>query len=201
MRRRIHLPSPAIVVACLALAVSLSGVSYAAAVLPRASVGTAQLKANAVTSLKVRDGSIRPVDVRAGALPAGPPGAQGAKGDTGPKGDKGDKGERGPKGEIGPRGPAGPQGAAGPAGAAGPPGVSGRRARTATFDVPANGTRTGGVQCPAGQRALGGGVMTSNASHTSVRQSGPAGAVNGWLATVGSTVAVTAHVWVICADV
>jgi hypothetical protein len=201
MRRRIHLPSPALVVACVALAVSLSGVSYAAAVLPRASVGTAQLKANAVTSQKVRDGSIGPADVRAGALPAGPSGPQGEKGDPGAKGDKGDRGERGPKGETGSRGPVGPQGPAGQPGAAGPPGVSGRQLRTATFDVPANSTRSGDVQCPAGKRALGGGVSTSNASHTSVRQSGPAGGVTGWLATVGSNVAVTAHVWVICADV
>jgi len=36
------------VVACLALTVALGGVSYAAAVLPKNSVGTAQLKKNAV---------------------------------------------------------------------------------------------------------------------------------------------------------
>ena len=46
-------PSPAMVVACLALAVGLSGVGYAAITIPRNSVGTAQLKANAVTSPKV----------------------------------------------------------------------------------------------------------------------------------------------------
>jgi hypothetical protein len=46
-------PSPAMVVACLALAVALSGAGYAAIKIPRNSVGTAQLKANAVTSPKV----------------------------------------------------------------------------------------------------------------------------------------------------
>ena len=46
-------PSPAMVVACLALAIALSGVGYAAVTIPRNSVGTAQLKANAVTSPKV----------------------------------------------------------------------------------------------------------------------------------------------------
>ena len=46
-------PSPAMVVACLALAIALSGVGYAAITIPRNSVGTNQLKANAVTSPKV----------------------------------------------------------------------------------------------------------------------------------------------------
>jgi hypothetical protein len=46
-------PSPAMVVACLALAIALSGVGYAAITIPRNSVGTAQLKSNAVTSPKV----------------------------------------------------------------------------------------------------------------------------------------------------
>jgi hypothetical protein len=43
-------PSPAMVVACIALAISLGGTSYAAMTLPRNSVGTSQLKRNAVTS-------------------------------------------------------------------------------------------------------------------------------------------------------
>ena len=46
-------PSPAMVVACLALAIALSGVGYAAITIPKNSVGTNQLKANAVTSPKV----------------------------------------------------------------------------------------------------------------------------------------------------
>jgi hypothetical protein len=45
-------PSAALVVACLALAVALSGVSYAATTLPRNSVGPKQLKANAVSGPK-----------------------------------------------------------------------------------------------------------------------------------------------------
>jgi hypothetical protein len=42
-------PSPALVVACLALAVALGGTSYAAVILPKNSVGTAQLKRGAVS--------------------------------------------------------------------------------------------------------------------------------------------------------
>jgi hypothetical protein len=50
MRKRIlrRLPSPAMVVACLALTVALGGTSYAAIKLPRNSVGNAQMRNNAV---------------------------------------------------------------------------------------------------------------------------------------------------------
>ncbi len=63
-------PSAALVVACLALAISLSGISYAAVTLKRNSVGTVQLKANAVTSKQVKNGTLQKVDFKASALPA-----------------------------------------------------------------------------------------------------------------------------------
>jgi hypothetical protein len=71
--RRLRMPSPAMTVACLALAVALSGVSYAAVALPRNSVGTAQLKRNAVTSPKVRDNALTGNDIneaRLGQVPS-----------------------------------------------------------------------------------------------------------------------------------
>src|ERR1022692_4416975 len=58
--------SPAMVVACLALLIGLGGTGYAALSLPANSVGTAQLKANAVTSLKVKNGSLLKADFKAG---------------------------------------------------------------------------------------------------------------------------------------
>ncbi len=88
-RRR---PSPAIVIACIALMVALGGTGYAAVRLPANSVGTAQIKNSAVTSLKVKNGSLLRADFKAGQVPAGAAGA------------------------VGPAGPAGPAGAAGPAG-------------------------------------------------------------------------------------
>jgi hypothetical protein len=48
-----RLPSPALVVACLALVVALGGVSYAAGVLPANSVGAKQLRTSAVTPSKI----------------------------------------------------------------------------------------------------------------------------------------------------
>jgi hypothetical protein len=72
------------VVACLALTVALAGTGYAATVLPRNSVGTAQLKNNAVTSLKVKNLSLSRQDFKPGQLPAGPPGPAGPAGPAGP---------------------------------------------------------------------------------------------------------------------
>jgi hypothetical protein len=74
------------VVACLALAISLSGGAYAVSTaLPRNSVGPAQLKNNAVNSAKVRNASLRAVDFAPGQIPAGPPGPQGPPGVSGPQ--------------------------------------------------------------------------------------------------------------------
>ena len=58
------------VIACLALGVALSGTSYAKILaLPVNSVGTPQLKANAVTSAKVKNHSLLAVDFKPGQLP------------------------------------------------------------------------------------------------------------------------------------
>lgn len=71
-------PSPAIVVACLALLVALSGVGVAATLaVPRNSVGTLQLRNNAVISSKVKNGSLLRADFKSGQVPAGPAGPAG----------------------------------------------------------------------------------------------------------------------------
>ncbi len=57
-RKRLRAPSPAMMVACIALAIALSGVGYAAVAIPRNSVGTAQLKNNAVSTAKIQSGAI-----------------------------------------------------------------------------------------------------------------------------------------------
>lgn len=61
-------PSPAMVVALLALFVSLGGSAYAAFSLPRNSVGTRQLTRGAVTSAKLRKGAIGPAKIKAWAV-------------------------------------------------------------------------------------------------------------------------------------
>ena len=51
-------PSPAFVVAVLALLVAVGGTSYAAFNLPKNSVGTKQIKNNAVTTSKIKNGAV-----------------------------------------------------------------------------------------------------------------------------------------------
>jgi hypothetical protein len=96
-KQPVRRPSPALVVACLALLVALGGTGYATVLnVPRNSVGTPELKRNAVKAAKIApnavrtahvlNGSLLAVDFKAGQIP------QGAKGERGDKGDKGDPG-------------------------------------------------------------------------------------------------------------
>jgi hypothetical protein len=122
MRAFLHRPSPAMVVACLALAVALSGTSYAVTRLPARSVGNAQLKTNAVDARVVKnlavqsanlktgsvnsrvlqDHSVHAIDLANDVVRQGPTGPQGATGPQGTKGDKGSKGDKGDPGVVGP---------------------------------------------------------------------------------------------------
>jgi hypothetical protein len=94
-------------VACLALLVALGGTSVAAVsqLLPRNSVGTAQLRDNAVARVKIRNNAVNSskianrsllaIDFARGQIPAGP---------TGPAGPAGPAGAAGPQGPVGPQG-------------------------------------------------------------------------------------------------
>jgi hypothetical protein len=83
-------PSPAMIVAVVALIAALGGTSYALSKLPKNSVGSQQLRkgavkgadmaGDAVTAAKVTDGSLLAADFEAGQLPAGPAGATGPVG-------------------------------------------------------------------------------------------------------------------------
>jgi hypothetical protein len=151
MRKLVRRPSPAMIVACIALLVALGGTSVAAvSQLARNSVGTPQLKNravtnpklanNAVNSSKVRPRSLLRSDFAPGQLPAGP---------------------------VGPQGPAGPAGAAGAAGPAGMIGaitvrtnsalVSGGTAENAIY----NSARVT-ASCQGNERAISGGTSWSD---------------------------------------
>ncbi|CAN5633205.1 hypothetical protein BH20ACT14_BH20ACT14_05020 [soil metagenome] len=138
----IRRPSPAMVIACLALLVALGGTSVAAvSQLARNSVGPAQLQFGAVTSPKIRSNAVNSskvanrsllrTDFAPGQLPAGP---------------------------TGPQGPAGPTGAAGPAGAAGVIGaITVRTASVSVVDGTVDNTfNTGRIQrmCEGNERAI-----------------------------------------------
>lgn len=80
------------VIACLALALTLGGTAYGAAtLLPRNSVGT----------LQVKNRSLLAVDFKAGQLPRGLRGFAGAAGPAGPAGPAGSAGAAGPTGPSG----------------------------------------------------------------------------------------------------
>lgn len=94
------------VVASISLLVALGGTSVAAiGNVPLFSVGTPQLRPNAVISSKVKDRSLLAVDFKQGQLPRGARGPRGFPGDPGPIG------PAGPPGATGPSGPSGPAGA------------------------------------------------------------------------------------------
>jgi hypothetical protein len=88
------------VIALLALFIALGGTSYAVTALPKNSVGTQQIKKDAVTGAKVKNGSLSSADFAAGTL---------LKGDTGASGATGATGATGPQGATGAAGPAGAQ--------------------------------------------------------------------------------------------
>jgi hypothetical protein len=162
-------------VAYAALFIALGGTSYAALKLPAQSVGSAQLKNQAVTPKKVAPATIRLFKGQTGER--GAIGAQGAKGDPGVKGDPGGKGDPGAKGD------------------AGATNVVVRR--STVFTTGGIGFSNQTASCAAGERAVGGGAgLTSGGSTTAftVVDAKPvpttAGAIpTGWNAAVSFTVA------------
>ena len=169
------------VVACVALALSLSGVGYAATVLPRNSVGATQLRDNAVVSKKVQNGSLLAADFRAGELPAG------AQGPAGPKGDKGDRGDKGDKGS------------------AGAPGLSGYQVVRVQGPFTHDVFVTARASCPAGKKLIAGGAGIGVISDNSqfLVESEPSADGTAWVAAatnpkaLGTVVNATA----VCANV
>lgn len=158
--------------ATLALFTSLGGVSWAAVTLPKGSVGSQQLQANAVSTRNVRDGSLLSRDFKRGELPRGQAGLTGAAGRPGPEGAQGSRG---------------PQGAAGPKGDPGAPGATNVAVRTTTAVVPAGGRALLQVLCGTGERALSGGVeLGSNATPSELQQSFPVGDNGSQLADGGT---------------
>jgi hypothetical protein len=128
------MPSPALVVASLALFVALGGTGYAVTALPR----------DSVTSTQVKDGSLEATDLSASLrgdistrakAPGGPKGARGPKGD---KGAKGSAGAPGPQGQTGTQGLTGSRGEKGDTGETGTAGLSSPK-----FVYDGNGNRIG----------------------------------------------------------
>lgn len=96
-------PSPALVVAVIALVLAMGGIGYAAVKIPKSSVGTKQLRNNAVTSAKLKNNAVTSAKVKNGTLTKADFKGQ-AVGSTGPTGPAG---ATGPTGSFGGKVPSG----------------------------------------------------------------------------------------------
>ena len=171
------------VVACLALAVALGGTGIAANIaLAPNSVGTVQLKNNAVTGAKVANGALTKADFKAGQLPAGATGAAGPAGQTGTAGAKGDPGTNGTNGTKG---------------------MNGATSVVVRSQYIPNGF--GYVYCKAGESVTGGGMFADFVVGAFAAQSSPTpgtGTPTGWggrfLLPDGAAASGTAYV--VCAS-
>jgi len=202
MRRKLSFAN---ITSMMALMVALGGTSYAAG-LAKNSVGSAQIKPKAVkssdladgavTSNKVKNGSLLAADFALGQIPVGPKGDRGAAGATGATG------------------------APGATGATGAPGATGGIGAVTTVFTQAAADLAIGVKasynafCPAGKQAIGGGgrgdadtsedtAMTSSRPAISTGNTEPPVAgqgFQGWRITVSNIdgAGIRPEVWVIC---
>jgi len=192
------------VMSTIGVMLALGGTSYAAIKLPSNSVGSAQIRSdavraselapNAVTSGNVKNRSLLATDFALGQLPTGATGANGATGATGATG---------------------AQGTVGPAGVVGAVTV-----QREDFTVTEGMTVSIQVSCPAGTKALGGGsaLDDANAEGIYLTASRPLRSTPGadgdkpldgesfdawrvtWRNMTGQTATTAASAWVVCAQ-
>lgn len=203
MQNRLRRPSPAMVVAVLALIVALSGTATAASGL----ITGRQIAPSTITGKNVKNRSLTAADLAAGTLksgrtgktgPAGPAGAVGPIGPAGAAGAQGAAGAKGDPGTSGSTGPAGAPGATGPRGATGPAGAS--PATVVSYRVSAHVAApaltsaqaadpypvttktptnvTAGAMCDPGTYPVGGGVLPSTSRVGAISVSGLIPVVN-----------------------
>ena len=210
MRRLLlRLPSPTLVIACIALGIALGGTGYATVLsVPDGSVTTVKIKNGAVTTPKLKNAAVTADKLASAAVAEGK-----LKNDavTGAKikaaavtasevKDGSLLKEDFATGQL----PAGPPGPRGPAG---PPGISGlQRFDAATSSSSAN-SKSVVVTCPSGKRVVGGGArVTGNGSpKVSITENFPDSDGDKWNGKANEVVATSAawqlQVYALCATV
>lgn len=138
---RTRLPSPALLVATLALLLSMTGTAVAAGLITGGQIANntvshLDVKNNDLRSADVQDNALKSIDVLNGTLKAI---------DFAPN-----------QLQPGPAGPAGPQG---PAGQQGAPGLAGLEIVKAQSALSSDTQRSMPVTCPAGKMVVGGGGL------------------------------------------
>jgi hypothetical protein len=142
-RRFTVVPSPAMVVACIAVVLAMTGSAFAA----RALITGADIKDGSVTRADLSRRTVSSLKGKRGATGArGFVGARGPQGDTGPQGPQGPAGPAGPAGPIGPVGDTGEKGdtgRTGPVGPRGDPGSPGTPGQSLVFNTAVGATDVG----------------------------------------------------------
>ena len=214
---KIRIPSPAMVVALIALLVATTGTAVAGVMITGANVKNESLTGldilnGSVTTNEIRNGTLRLVDF-GGKLPQGPqgpqgtPGTPGTPGPAGPQGPAGPKGSQGAKGATGAKGAPGAPGAKGANGPQGPPGLSGIEIVGGKSVNDSSFSKAASAKCSAGKHVLGGGAYAMDSLNLSaVVGDGPANGGKAWLGyareVLGSNPqAWQLHVYAICATV
>ena len=215
-------PTPAMVVALVALSSSLAGAATGATLLTgkdirNKSLTGKDLKRKSVTGMHVKNRSLVARDFKRGELPVGAIGPVGPEGAIGPAGPAGPEGPRGPQGEAGTDGSNGASGSPGADGADGADGQDGADGAPGATNVvvrhgsdsilQASGILTVSIDCNLGERATGGGGTNGAIAGVHLKQSGPTPATQGatptgWSVTFENTSANPAVVrpWVVCAS-
>jgi hypothetical protein len=114
------MPSPALVVACIAVVLAVTGSAFAAQSL----INGADIKNGSISRSKLSRSAIKSLSGKRG--PAGATGRDGFVGAQGPQGSTGPAGPAGPAGPVGPQGPKGTTGNTGPKGDTGNTGLQGQ---------------------------------------------------------------------------
>jgi hypothetical protein len=179
-----RMPSPAMVVACIALSVALGGTSYAAIRLPAGSVGTKQLKRGAVTGVKVKGNALGGVQINEARLAKVPSARRADTAGSATSAATAANATTADTADTATRAP-----------------VIRLDYQSTTVALPAAfGTATRGtVSCPAGLNVVGGGAKLAEPWNGVVDDSNPVGRT-GWEATGSSETAQNMTVFVICAQ-
>ena len=195
-------PSPALVVAIVALCVAFTGTATAALVM---------------TGKQIKDGTVTGKDVKNRTLGTN---KLSKKAVSSLKGQHGPAGPQGPRGEAGIQGVQGPKGDAGAQGPKGDTGVAHVTTRTSGIAFTASGAgefKDGAAMCQAGESVVGGGYRLPDVAFSGVPvfaaiQSRPANASGepalngqqprGWYLEVrkGTNIAGTVAITVLCAS-
>ena len=198
-RRLLRLPSPALVVAMIALLVALGSGAYATvSVRHYPEFNGVDIIDHSLTGKDIKNHSLQTVVFSGKAI-------RSLKGNAGPPGPQGPQGQQGAQGGQGPRGPTGPMGAPGSPGA---PGATNVITRDVSGVVPASGNLLNlQIDCQPGEVATGGGAFDQGNPNIWIYQSGPSPASpnqtpTGWEASFHNTAgtAGTGYSFVICAS-